>query len=91
MKGYVTISLVDVYERVEKSVISVDERPKRFTDVFYRCEKDWETFWFCDLFRLSGPPVKRTPSIKRTLGRVPEINVLYICIYNEPLLSGRGY
>ena len=51
MKGYVRISLVEVYERVEKSVISVDERPKRFTDVFYRCEKDWETFWFCDLFR----------------------------------------
>ena len=40
---------------------------------------------------LSGPPVKRTLSIKRTLSRVPEINVLYICIYNEPLLSGRGY
>ena len=51
MRGYVRISLVEVYERKEKSVISVDERPKRFTDVFYRCEKDWETFWFCDLFR----------------------------------------
>ena len=36
-------------------------------------------------------PTKRTPSIKRTLSRVPEINVLYICIYNEPLLSGRAY
>ena len=66
----------------------------------YRCVLSlWErlgnvlVLWFIQTVKplLSGPPVKRTPSIKRTLGRVPEINVLYICIYNEPLLSGRGY
>ena len=37
----VRISLVEVYERVEKSFRSI-ERPKRLTHAFYRCEKDGE-------------------------------------------------
>ena len=49
---------------------------------------------------LSGPPIKRTPSIKRTLSRVPKLTS-YISLYNEPdkfrpiqrtpLLSGCGH
>ena len=61
MKGYVRISLVEVYERVEKSVISVAERPKRFTDVFYRCEKDWERSGYV-IYSDSKTSIKRTPS-----------------------------
>ena len=34
----VGISLVEVYERVGKSVIPVCKRPKRVNDAFYRCE-----------------------------------------------------
>ena len=37
---------------------------------------------------LSGPPIKRTPSIKRTLSRVPKLTS-YISLYNEPLFSGQ--
>ena len=36
---------------------------------------------------LSGPPIKQTPSIKRTLSRVLKL-ASYISLYNEPLLSG---
>ena len=36
---------------------------------------------------LSGPPIKRTPSIKRTLSRVPKLSS-YISLYNEPLFNG---
>ena len=36
---------------------------------------------------LSGPPIKRTPSIKRTLSRVPKLTS-YIFLYKEPLFSG---
>ena len=36
---------------------------------------------------LSGPPIKRTPSIKRTLSRVPK-RTSDISLYNEPLFSG---
>ena len=61
MKGYVRISLVEVYERVEKSVISVDERPKRLTHAFYRCEKDWERSGFV-IYSDSKTSIKRTPS-----------------------------
>ena len=35
---------------------------------------------------LSGPPIKWTPSIKRTLGRIPKLTS-YIFLYNEPLFS----
>ena len=34
---------------------------------------------------LSGPPIKRTPSIKRTLSRVPK-RTSDISLYNKPLL-----
>ena len=37
---------------------------------------------------LSGPPIKWTPSIKRTLSRVPKLTS-YISLYNEPLFSGQ--
>ena len=36
---------------------------------------------------LSGSPIKRTPSIKRTLSQVPKW-FSYVSRYNEPLLSG---
>ena len=39
---------------------------------------------------LSGPPIKQTPSIKRTLSRVPKL-MSYISLYNEPLFSGQLY
>ena len=39
---------------------------------------------------LSGPPIKRTPSIKRILCRVPNL-MSYISLYNEPLFSGHLY
>ena len=39
---------------------------------------------------LSGPPIKRTPSIKRTLSRVPKLTS-YIFLYNVPLFSGHLY
>ena len=39
---------------------------------------------------LSGPPVKGTPSIKRTLGRVPKLTS-YISLYNELLFSAHLY
>ena len=44
------ISLVEVYERVGKSVVSVVKRPKRLTDAFYGCENVGTTFFFCDFF-----------------------------------------
>jgi len=39
---------------------------------------------------LSGPPIKRTPSIKGTLSLVPKLTC-YISLYNEPLFSGHLY
>ena len=39
---------------------------------------------------LSGPPIKRTPSIKRTLRRVPKLTS-YISLNNELLFSGLLY
>jgi len=39
---------------------------------------------------LSGPPSKRTPSIKRTLTLIPKLTS-YISLYNEPLFSGHFY
>ena len=39
---------------------------------------------------LSGPPIKRTPSMKRTLSRVPKLTS-YISLYNEPLFGGHLY
>ena len=39
---------------------------------------------------LSGPPIKRTPFIKRTLNRVPKLTS-FISLYNEPWLSGHLY
>ena len=39
---------------------------------------------------LSGPPRKRTSSIKRTLSRVPKLTS-YISLYNEPLFNGHLY
>ena len=39
---------------------------------------------------LSGPPIKWTPSIKRTLSRVPTL-MSYMFLYNEPLFSGHLY
>ena len=39
---------------------------------------------------LSGPPIKRTPSIKRTLRRVPKLTS-YISFCNEPLFRGHLY
>ena len=36
---------------------------------------------------LSGPPIKRSPSIKRTLSRVPK-RTSDISLHNEPLFSG---
>jgi len=45
------ISLVGVYERVGKSVISVCKKFfKGLTDSFCGLEEVAETFWFCDLF-----------------------------------------
>ena len=40
------ISLVEVYERVRKSVVSVVKRPKWLTDAFYGCENVGTTFFF---------------------------------------------
>ena len=45
-KGYVGVTLVKVYEKVGKSVISV---VRRFTGAFYGCE-NVEKLWFCGLF-----------------------------------------
>ena len=39
---------------------------------------------------LSGPPIMRRPSIKRTLSRVPK-RTSDISLYNEPLFSGHLY
>ena len=39
---------------------------------------------------LSGPPVKQTPSIKRTLSWAPKRRS-DISLYNEPLFSGHLY
>ena len=39
---------------------------------------------------IKGLPIKRTPSIKRTLSRVPKLTS-YIFLYNEPLFSGHLY
>ena len=36
---------------------------------------------------LSGPPIERTPSIKRTLSQVPKLTS-YISLYDEALFSG---
>ena len=39
----------------------------------------------------SGPPIKRTPSIKRTLSRVPKLTSYISLIQRTPLLGGRGH
>ena len=44
------ISLVEIYERVGKSVVSVVKRPKWLTDAFYGCENVGTTFCFCHFF-----------------------------------------
>ena len=46
----VGISLVEVYERVGKSVISVCKKVSQKTDAFYGCQKVEEMFLFCNLF-----------------------------------------
>ena len=62
LKGYlfglqvnerVGISLVDVYERVEKSVISVCKETRKsrlLTVALYGCEKVEKLFLYCDIF-----------------------------------------
>ena len=47
----VCILLVEVYERVRKSVILVGKGPTGRRDAFHGCEKVEKTFCFCDLFR----------------------------------------
>ena len=47
------ISLVEVYKKVRKTVISVWKRPKGLTDAFHDSlwrEEVEKTFFFCDLF-----------------------------------------
>ena len=39
---------------------------------------------------LSGPPIKRTPSIKQILNWVPKL-MSHISLYNKPLISGYLY
>ena len=39
---------------------------------------------------LGGPPIKRTPSVKRTLSRVTKLTS-HISHYNEPLFRGHLY
>ena len=39
---------------------------------------------------LSGPPIKRTPSIKQTQSQVPK-STSFSFLYNEPLFSGHLY
>ena len=49
------ITLVEVFERVVKSVILVSKKgPKGLTITFYGCENVEKTFWFCDLFIYKG-------------------------------------
>ena len=45
----VGITLVEVFEKVGKSVISACKRPKRATEKYYCCEVK-KIFCFCDLF-----------------------------------------
>ena len=45
MKG-VGISQAELYERVEKSIISVCKRPNRAKRCTFSCEKVNKTFWF---------------------------------------------
>ena len=63
LKGYlrVGISLVEVFERVGKSVILVSKKgPKGLTFAFYGCENVEKTFWFSDLFIYKGQCIYRT-------------------------------
>ena len=46
----VGISLVEVHERVGKSVTLVCKKASPKTDAFYGCEKVKEMFLFCNLF-----------------------------------------
>ena len=45
---------------------------------------------FSVLIKYSETSIKRTPSIKRTLSRVPKLTS-YISLYNKPLFSGHLY
>ena len=47
-------------------------------------------FWCTVKPLLSGPPFKRTPSLKQTLSRVPKLTST-ISLYNEPVFSGNLY
>ena len=63
LKGYlrVGISLVEVFERVGKSVILVSKKgPKGLPITFYGFENVEKTFWICDLFIYKGQCIYRT-------------------------------
>ena len=47
-------------------------------------------FWCSVKPLLSGSPFRRTPSLKRTLSRVPKLTST-IFLYNEPVFSGHLY
>ena len=59
--------------------------------------EEWDVAWVPELYNhaecntvkplLSGPPIERTPSIKRTLSQVPKLTS-YISLYDEALFSG---
>ena len=46
------ISLVEVYEGVGKTVISVCQKAQKVKQMHFMAVKIRETFWFCDLFKL---------------------------------------
>ena len=47
----VEISLVEVYEGVGKTVISVCQKAQKVKQMHFMAVKIRETFWFCDLFK----------------------------------------
>ena len=47
----VEISLVEVYERVGKTVISVCQKAQKGKQMHFMAVKIRATFWFCDLFK----------------------------------------
>ena len=48
----VEISLVEVFERVGKTVISVCQKVQKGKQMHFIAVKIRATFWFCDLFKL---------------------------------------
>ena len=48
----VEISLVEVFERVGKTVISVCQKAQKGKQMHFIAVKIRATFWFCDLFKL---------------------------------------